>query len=307
MVPSGTPAWFSQAYLACTLHPTYFFEHQQRPGWRTRRSRRASYSLYVVTAGSLRCLVQGKVLVAGPGDSLLLPPGVLWMEDGGLDLGSTRLLIADILVHPGPGLDPLLRLPLPLVCRPDPAAVHFAQTVADRLRPLGRGEIVRRCREGRLLDLRATIVVLMDAVITALFADPALVVAPATWPPAVHAAWACIERSPLDARLDLAAIAKAAQVSSSRLSALCQQYFQDSPWNLVIKRRLAHARMVLRNEPHLPLAQIALRCGWSDVRWFRRLYRRHFGGNPKRGPRQDSARPGESDRRPLLPRPQSSR
>lgn len=289
MIPANIPPWFAQAYLACDMYPTYFFEHRQQTAWKIRRQRFSSYSLYVILSGSLRCMVQDKVLSVGPGEALLLPLGVTWLEDGGIEGGGTHLLIADILVKAGATMDPLVRLPLPIACRPDPAAVRFAQSVAEGLKFLGRAEVIRRCKEGNLFELRAATAVLMDAVVKSIFSDPNLVVAPDAWPPAVHAAWTCIERSPLDARLNLSSIAKAAKVSPSRLAALFQEYFHDSPWNMVIKRRLVHAQTILRDEPHLTIAEVAKRCGWKDPKWFRRVYQRQFGENPKRGAQEGRA------------------
>lgn len=284
MNKSSFPAWFAESYLACELQPCSLIDFHQVSAWKVRRGARPTYTLYVVRSGVLRCRSRGNEWLAGPGDGLILPPGMGWSEDGGAQGSGTGLIIADVLIQSGSAPNPLTRLPLPMVCRPAPGSVAFAQGVAVDLRSIQDSELSRRRREGAsgLIGIRAAVVALLDALLESIFAKPDFVVTPISWPPTVQAAWNCIERSFLDSNLDLPAIATAAQISTDRLSHLCKEYFGASPWNMVTERRLAHAAKLLRDEPHLPLTQIAHRCGWKDVRWFSALYKKRFGVNPKR-------------------------
>lgn len=79
--------------------------------------------------------------------------------------------------------------------------------------------------------------------------------------------------------LTVSAIARAAGVSESRLHALFETQFGQSPMRYVAARRMARAALLLE-ETDLSVAEIAFRTGYGDQTAFTRAFRRATGTTP---------------------------
>jgi AraC-like DNA-binding protein len=97
--------------------------------------------------------------------------------------------------------------------------------------------------------------------------------------PGLLAALDWIEANPR-AELSVAALAAAAGLRASRLSALFQARFACGPVAYGHRRRLALARRLLA-DPYLPVAEVARRCGYADPAYFARRFRAAFGQAPR--------------------------
>lgn len=82
------------------------------------------------------------------------------------------------------------------------------------------------------------------------------------------------------AELSVAALAAAAGLRASRLSALFQARFACGPVAYGHRRRLELARRLLA-DPYLPVAEVAHRCGYADPAYFARRFRAAFGQAPR--------------------------
>ena len=49
----------------------------------------------------------------------------------------------------------------------------------------------------------------------------------------------------------------------------------------ILETRLLHAKSIIKSEPEVKLKQVAESCGFSDVSYFCKMYRRAFGESPK--------------------------
>ena len=49
----------------------------------------------------------------------------------------------------------------------------------------------------------------------------------------------------------------------------------------ILETRLLHAKSIIKSEPEVKLKQVAESCGFSDVSYFCKLYRKEFGVSPK--------------------------
>ncbi|MEM7496554.1 MAG: helix-turn-helix domain-containing protein [Pseudomonadota bacterium] len=81
--------------------------------------------------------------------------------------------------------------------------------------------------------------------------------------------------------LPIPAIARAAGVGQRALEARFRRAFGQGPDAVYRRMRLETARRLVR-EGAMPVAEIALRCGWQDASAFARAYRRAFGAAPTR-------------------------
>ncbi len=79
--------------------------------------------------------------------------------------------------------------------------------------------------------------------------------------------------------LDLASIADAAGVSAARLTRAFKRDMNMTPYDFVIRTRVARAERLLITT-RLPLAEVALRCGFSDQQHMTHLVRRVTGDTP---------------------------
>ncbi|MEM9764866.1 MAG: helix-turn-helix domain-containing protein [Pseudomonadota bacterium] len=81
--------------------------------------------------------------------------------------------------------------------------------------------------------------------------------------------------------LPVPAIAKAAGLSQRALEQRFRRAFGQGPDAIYRRMRLETARRLVR-EGAMPVAEVALRCGWQDASAFARAYRRAFGAAPTR-------------------------
>ncbi len=79
--------------------------------------------------------------------------------------------------------------------------------------------------------------------------------------------------------VNVAMTARAAGVSESYLRTLFQQYFQDSPLHYLHKLRLGHAKNLL-HDPNCSVGEAAESCGFENMNYFVRLYRKFYGLPP---------------------------
>jgi len=107
--------------------------------------------------------------------------------------------------------------------------------------------------------------------------------------PAVVAAIAHLEHD-LARPLQLAELASAVGVSVSHLGALFVEQCGCGPMRYLQERRLERAQWLLDN-PYLRIHEIAQACGYDDVNYFVRLFRRRFGQPPGQWRRSRVIRP----------------
>ena len=79
--------------------------------------------------------------------------------------------------------------------------------------------------------------------------------------------------------ISLLDIARESGLSSTHLTHLFQRQTGRTPYAYVIARRLKHASDALR-ETKLPIAEVALNCGFSDQQHMTRLFRHRLGTTP---------------------------
>jgi AraC-like DNA-binding protein len=102
--------------------------------------------------------------------------------------------------------------------------------------------------------------------------------------PAVAAVVQWIDSNPAEA-ITLQTLAAHAHVSASYLRALFRRQVGSSILRYQQDRRMQHA-LELLNQPHLSLSEIARRCGYNDVEYFARLFRRFHHASPGKLRRQ---------------------
>lgn len=81
--------------------------------------------------------------------------------------------------------------------------------------------------------------------------------------------------------LKLAEIAKYCSVSKTHLCKGFQKYYKKSPIDYAIELKLQYA-IELMKEVDLNISQIAEKCGYSDIYYFSRLFKKHYGISPNR-------------------------
>lgn len=216
--------------------------------------------LVLVTAGRCRIAVAGRELEGGAGALFVLPARETQCQT---TLGATRTTFIGFRSAPGV-FDESARV---LMLDPnDPARVWIEQLCDWQLArpPLG-SELTRR-----LLEVLLRRIAELDA-------------ASGTreqMHPAVAAAMAQLADD-LAQPLQLASLAKSVGVSVSHLGALFAEQCGCSPMRYQQERRLERARWLLDN-PYLRIHEVAQACGYEDVNYFVRLFRRRFGQPPGR-------------------------
>jgi AraC-like DNA-binding protein len=98
-------------------------------------------------------------------------------------------------------------------------------------------------------------------------------------------------------QLDLAALARAAHVSTRHFSRSFKATFGETPHQYVVSRRLERARYLLRTT-ELQVGEICLEVGFSSVGSFTATFRRHVGASPT-AYRRANRRRSAGDRVPL--------
>lgn len=65
---------------------------------------------------------------------------------------------------------------------------------------------------------------------------------------------------------------------------LCREFkakYNVTVFEKIIETRLLHAKNIIKSEPEVKLKQVAESCGFGDVSYFCKLYKRAFGESPK--------------------------
>lgn len=85
----------------------------------------------------------------------------------------------------------------------------------------------------------------------------------------------------LSESIALSDIAEAVHISPSHLSSLFKDFFQVSPWNYIIAKRIDRAiSMLLDKDNQANILDIALECGFNNATNFNRAFRKHTGLTP---------------------------
>ena len=88
-----------------------------------------------------------------------------------------------------------------------------------------------------------------------------------------------ILRFHLDGEITVSTLADECGLSISHFAHSFRQTFGESPYRWLVNRRVEMAKQMLI-QTTLPLAQIALKCGFSDQTSFTRSFKRVVGGSP---------------------------
>ena len=210
-----------------------------------------------------------------PGDVAVVPAGVPLAAE---PLDGTPQALAALVVSLAPDvidevLDAAGRAPAPLV-----AVVGSRSPAVAQLGGLLHAGLADRTELGRL-----TLESLGAALAVAVVRDHTTV--PTRPAPArelgreqLHAVLTLVEDD-LSAPLTVADLAARAHVSVFHFSRLFRTTTGVSPHRYVVQRRLAHARDLLSGTD-VPLAEVALRCGFADQSHLTRLVREHLGCTP---------------------------
>jgi AraC family transcriptional regulator len=82
----------------------------------------------------------------------------------------------------------------------------------------------------------------------------------------------------LERSLRLETMAVVVRLSCSHFARACRNTFGITPRQLVLRRRLERALVLMRR--HVPLSQVAAACGFADQAHFSRLFRQAVGTSP---------------------------
>lgn len=69
--------------------------------------------------------------------------------------------------------------------------------------------------------------------------------------------------------------------SKSKLCAEFKSRYNATVFEVLTGIRLEHARHMIGNSPKMPLKSVAESCGFNDVSYFCKMYKRHWGTSPK--------------------------
>lgn len=97
--------------------------------------------------------------------------------------------------------------------------------------------------------------------------------------PVVHRICEYVEHA-LDRPISLAEVAAEVELSPSYVSTLFRRDTGESLLRFVARRKIEAAKRLLTAESHLPVSEIAERCGYSDYRYFTRVFKRITGVTP---------------------------
>jgi AraC family transcriptional regulator len=85
----------------------------------------------------------------------------------------------------------------------------------------------------------------------------------------------------LDTDIRLKDLADLACLSKDHFLRAFRDTVGQTPYHYVLTQRLERARHLLRQEPDLPIAEIALRCGFKNVSHFSTTFKRTTGSSPR--------------------------
>ena len=83
----------------------------------------------------------------------------------------------------------------------------------------------------------------------------------------------------LDGKISLQQVAEACELSVSHFARAFKRTFHKPPYRWLIERRVDMARDLMKN-PRLPLAEIAIKCGFADQSALNRSFKRIHGVTP---------------------------
>ncbi len=83
-----------------------------------------------------------------------------------------------------------------------------------------------------------------------------------------------------DPNIAVADLAKSLNVSTRYFTKRFEKVFKISPKQYIIDKKLAKACDMLAEAPDMTLSEIAERCGFCDVYYFSRLFKKHVGMTP---------------------------
>ena len=90
-----------------------------------------------------------------------------------------------------------------------------------------------------------------------------------------------IEQQYMDENMSLSAVSERLHVSPNYLSANMKKYTGDTFINLLIKRRMEAARVLLRGGG-VKVAEVAKQCGYTDQHYFSYCFKKYYGVSPAR-------------------------
>ena len=70
--------------------------------------------------------------------------------------------------------------------------------------------------------------------------------------------------------------------SKSKLCAEFKEKYNQTIFEALTGIRLEHARYIIGNSPRLPLKTVSELCGFNDVSYFCKMYKKHWGTSPKK-------------------------
>ena len=86
----------------------------------------------------------------------------------------------------------------------------------------------------------------------------------------------------LHKKLTLADLASLSFVSVSKLCHDFKKVYSVSVFEYIMNARLQHARAILLTSPHTTTKDVALQCGFFDVGYFCKSYRKKYGKSPQK-------------------------
>ncbi|ADB34020.1 transcriptional regulator, AraC family [Kribbella flavida DSM 17836] len=257
-------------------------ELDEGPGYTTYRARGTTdWLLFLTLGGRGRFGTFAGDVYAGPSTATLVRPGTL--QDYGVEAELLRWHFRYAHFHPKPDWLPLLDWP---EAAPGILQLHLsedaAQRIADNLAAAVRHQS-SVLSQGELLSLNA-----LEAAL--LWADTQN---PKATPidDRLLRVIELIDRD-LKADLDVARLARAANLSPSRFAHLFREQLGVTPQQFVERRRIEAARRLLELTTR-PISSVAAEAGFPDPLYFSTRFRRHTGISPTAYRRDEKARPGD--------------
>ena len=84
-----------------------------------------------------------------------------------------------------------------------------------------------------------------------------------------------------DTDMTLSEILEFYPYSKSKLCSDFKKTYGVTIFEMLIKVRLKHARYMITNDPSMRLAEVSHSCGFNDVSYFCKMYKRYYGTSPK--------------------------